>query len=359
VFVPGRKKPWRLSIPPKFSPNGKRRQLFFLTKDEALQEAKECRGHHGELLKGLSPHDLSEAVRALELLRPHDIGILEAATSFLASLERRSASMTFGQVIEAYSGSTASRSRSHADQTRVLVEHLEAVLVCDLTAADIERAFKSCSASTHDKRISIIKAVLNYAVRKTWALTNVATRIDRRAAPSRDEVKTYSVDEARALLNYCLEHDQQILPYYALAFFCGLRPERECAQLNWSDIHLDGTPEVVVGSELSKVRQRRVVPVSANCVQWFRAAGVPMVGRVCPFSDSAIARRRGAMCKAVGVTWLKDGPRHTFCSAWLAKHKNVDRLREISGHTDTRTLFKHYNRTMRETDADQFWTLVP
>jgi len=84
-----------------------------------------------------------------------------------------------------------------------------------------------------------------------------------------------------------------------------------------------------------------------------------MTGRVFPFSESTKARKRAALIESTGIRWIKDGARHTFCSAWLAKHKNVDRLREISGHVDTRTLFKHYNRTSKESDAEIFWSLVP
>jgi integrase len=65
------------------------------------------------------------------------------------------------------------------------------------------------------------------------------------------------------------------------------------------------------------------------------------------------------MIEATGIRWIKDGARHTFCSAWLAKHKNVDRLREISGHTDTASLFRYYNRSMRVSDAEEFFSVAP
>jgi hypothetical protein len=55
------------------------------------------------------------------------------------------------------------------------------------------------------------------------------------------------------------------------------------------------------------------------------------------------SRKRARLVEGSKARWLGDGARHTFCSAWLAKHKSVDRLREISGHLDTKSLFRHYS----------------
>jgi integrase len=357
-------KPWRLSVPANRSRTGRRQNLYFATKDEASNEAaliERQNRTHGQLIRDIPPHDLFECAKALDLLRPTGVGLLECVTSFLGDFQRRQVSPTFGAVWDAYE-SAAERSRRHiatVRQTRALVDPLIEKHVCDLTAADLAAAFARCAPATADKRVSVVRAVLNFALRKTWVQTNVAVQLDRRAQPVRDEVAVFTPDEVRRLLSYSLDHDRDLLPYFAICFFCGIRPEREAALLTWDAVHLDGEPEVVVSAELSKTRQRRFVPISANCVEWLRASGSTMSGRVAPFSDSVIARRRGAMCKATGVRWIKDGARHTFCSAWLSTHKNVDRLREICGHTDTATLFRHYNRSMPGSQAEEFWSLVP
>jgi hypothetical protein len=86
---------WRLNVPPSVSPNGRRQQLFFKTRWEAEAEADRLKGLRltfGEAITKIDPHDLAEAVKALELLRPHGIGLLECATSFLADRKRRAES---------------------------------------------------------------------------------------------------------------------------------------------------------------------------------------------------------------------------------------------------------------------------
>ncbi len=59
---------------------------------------------HGQLLRDIPAHDLFEASKALELLRPLRIGLLEAVTGFVADHQRRSESKTFEQAFDAYEG---------------------------------------------------------------------------------------------------------------------------------------------------------------------------------------------------------------------------------------------------------------
>lgn len=88
VEIPGRASPWQLSIPARLSPTGKAQRLFFRTKGEAknhVMKLPEQRSYAG-LMESISPAELDEAVRSLELLRPRKIGLLAAVTTFLADL---------------------------------------------------------------------------------------------------------------------------------------------------------------------------------------------------------------------------------------------------------------------------------
>jgi hypothetical protein len=100
-------KPWRLSVPPNRSRTGKRQNLYFETKLEAENEAgliERQNRTHGQLLRDIPAHDLFEASKALELLRPLRIGLLEAVTGFVADYQRRSEAKTFEQAFDAYEG---------------------------------------------------------------------------------------------------------------------------------------------------------------------------------------------------------------------------------------------------------------
>jgi hypothetical protein len=100
IEIPGRASPWQLSIPARLSPTGKAQRLFFRTKSEATNHVMtlpEQRSYAG-LMENISPAELNEAVRSLELLRPRKISLLVAVTTFLGDLDRRSASKTLASV---------------------------------------------------------------------------------------------------------------------------------------------------------------------------------------------------------------------------------------------------------------------
>jgi hypothetical protein len=59
---------------------------------------------HGNLIAGLSQHDLSEAVKALELLRSLNIGLLDAVTRFVADHNKRTRSKTLREALAMYEG---------------------------------------------------------------------------------------------------------------------------------------------------------------------------------------------------------------------------------------------------------------
>jgi hypothetical protein len=364
-------KPWRLSIPPNRSRTGKRQNLYFATKIEAENEAgliERQNRTHGQLLRDIPAHDLFEASKALDLLRPLRIGLLEAVTSFVADHLRRSESKTFEQAFDAYEGMRSDRTydyRKEIEHTRVSVEHLLANPVIDIRAEDLESALSHCAPSTRDARIRRLRSVFNEAVRQGWITHNVADRMNL-TTRRRDEVRIYSLADCEELLSRAMSGDQTMVPFLAIGLFCGLRPENELQNLLWSDVHLaDKEPQIVIRPETSKTRRRRFVDISANCIAWIEASGVKREGSVIPFSAMTLKRKRQRLCaaqeepKRSAIEWIQDGMRHTYCSAHLNHHKDVGKLLLQTGHTNTATLFQHYHRSMPEVEAAKFWAIGP
>jgi hypothetical protein len=105
-------------------------------------------------LAPLGEHDLSEAVRALELLRPHGIALLDAVRDFLAYREYRATSVTFGTAWEAFLGlrQHSSKYAQELRQVKDKVKHLLDKPICDLSEKDFER---SLSTSMHARNAQI------------------------------------------------------------------------------------------------------------------------------------------------------------------------------------------------------------
>jgi integrase len=105
------------------------------------------------------------------------------------------------------------------------------------------------------------------------------------------------------------------------------------------------------------MREKRAVSLSGNAIEWLNICG-RIDARVCPISESTLHRTRERLCQAA-VTWLKDGARHTYASAHLAKDKSIELLLLQMGHKDPTMLWRHYYRSMSAADADRFWSIRP
>jgi len=366
VHVPGRNLPWRLSIAATLSPDGRRKQLFFAKKGEAEQYADTIRFQtkkFGDNLRQIDEHDLSEAVRALELLRPHGIGLLEAVKGYLDYRQYRATSVTFGAAWDVYLG-LRKHSLKYTQELRQVkdkVKHLLDRPLCDLTEKDLEHSL-STAPHARNAQIRRLRSVIGLAVRKGWLSANVAHRLDLKHSKA-DEVKLYSVEQVKAMLQWAMDNDRDLVPFIAIGAFCGLRPDNELANLRWSDVHIhnEERPQIVIRPETSKTRSRRFVDISANCVQWIDEAlfGIPATGRVAPFSKSTLRRKRRKLHVKTGIEVIQDGLRHTYASAWLTAHKSSDELALQMGHRSPGMLYRHYYRAMSAGDAEKYWAIVP
>jgi integrase len=82
--------------------------------------------------------------------------------------------------------------------------------------------------------------------------------------------------------------------------------------------------------------------------------------KVQPWSPDALRKRRRALWERVGKgEWVHSGMRHTFCSCWLAAHKDVNVLREHMGHKTNDMIYNNYKRTVEIAEAERFWSIFP
>jgi hypothetical protein len=51
--------------------------------------------------------------------------------------------------------------------------------------------------------------------------------------------------------------------------------------------------------------------------------------------------------------------RHTFCSNWLALHKDVNELVLQSSHDSVDTMWHNYHTGVTEKEAEKFWSIRP
>ena len=188
------------------------------------------------------------------------------------------------------------------------------------------------------------------------------------AYQGKEDVAVFFPDDVRKLFEVCRKHDPELLPYFALGIFCGVRPN-EIASVHWrhefpakqwknlpSYVCLEANA-VYISRGGSKTREKREVPLQDNAKAWLELGGdLPAMRN--------IRRRRDRIKYISGVTWGKDESdimRHTFASCHLKHFRHETDLKTAMGHSiNTTTLFTHYiGSAITPPMAKDFWNIFP
>jgi integrase len=358
---------WCLNVPSELSDTGTRRQLFFDTKAAATVECEKLRArkdNFGTSLTELTPARIGEAAEAYKLLEGVNVSLLSAVRSFMDSYNQRTASITFVALFNQFLAAKSDRNKKYLTELRITRDRFPALhdrIVSDITHLDLDPLLSVISPGGRNPVMRYLRAVFFFGIRKGYLAENPVSRLEF-AEVKRKEIETISSDKVEAMLVHALENDFPLLPYLVFGFFAGIRPEGELQKVEWNDIKFtEGT--IVIRPEVSKTNRRRFPKISANAAAWieaYRQQGGTFEGKVAPYSDSELRARRKANWTAAGVTkWIQQGMRHTFCSNWLAIHKDVNELVLQSGHDSVDTMWRNYHKGVTEVEAKKFWAIVP
>lgn len=360
-------KSWCLNVPANLSPTGKRQRLFYATKLEAaaacerLQTRKE---NFGISLSSLSPARLAEAAEAFRILDPVHVPLLEVVRNFMAAHKLRSASVTFHSLFDVYLEAKSDRSPKYLDTLQDTLNRFPSLhdrMVSDIRAEDLEPLLATITPGGRNAVMRYLRAVFFYAIKRGYMVENPIAKLDF-SERKRKEVETIPSDKVQDMLMHALEHDLPLLPYLVFGFFCGVRPDGELQKILWDDIKL-AERTIVIRPEVSKTNRRRFPKISANAEAWietYRQRGGTFEGKVSAYKDSNVKAHRRKNRKAVGITkWVQQGMRHTFCSNWLAKHKDINELVLQSGHDSVDTMWRNYHKGVTPAEAEAFWSIMP
>jgi integrase len=363
--------PWCVNVPPELSETAKRRQLFFETKSEALGECerlKARRDNFGNSLSAITPARIAEASEAYKLLdqRHASDSLLSIIHQYLAQHDLRSQSVSLATLFAEYVAARTHRTKKYLaeiNKARAPLQKLQDRLVCDIAPAELERALSPISAGNRNAVMRYLRALFNYGIKRGYLLENPILKLDF-AHRVRREVQTIPAPIVAKMLNHALEHDLVLLPFLTLGFFAGIRPDGELQKLEWRDVLFD-EKTIVIRPEVSKTNQRRFPRLSTNANTWldeYKLRGGVMEGKIVPFTSNILrAKRRANWLASAGekAKWIQQGMRHTFCSNWLALHKDVNELVLQSGHDSVDTMWRNYHKGVTEKEAEKFWAIRP
>jgi integrase len=153
------------------------------------------------------------------------------------------------------------------------------------------------------------------------------------------------------------------MPYVVLGLFCAIRPT-ELARISWDDIDLKART-VTIGAKLAKMRQRRIVEIPNNAVQFLK----PHAQDKTPIKGTNWRREFDAVKAKAGYggrsdekdelkTWTADVMRHTGISHHLAKHQHEGKTATWAGNSPD-VIQRHYKGLVNNKDARAFWAIAP
>lgn len=351
---------WKVELPARITPSGKRQRHFFDAKQEALNFCEEQRTrleNHGTAgISALSVTELAQAAVAFEALRPYRVTLNEVVTDWIKRRQAAEASISFEAAMDSFI-TRGKRSTSYVrsiQQTRNRLQSLHGKLLNTITPADLVLAMDAMPGSVRNFTIRILGGLFNFGIKRGHCAENPCKKLDLvRLEPV--EIEIYGAGEVAAIFATAEKQDPELVPFLAVSFFCGLR-RAEALRLEWSAIDLHEN-FVKLPAAITKKRQTRHVEISGNCNAWL-APHARDAGRVAAYTPDVL-RKRLATLKAVHkIRTIKHGARHCFASYWLAKHGDINQLCRFIGD-EPETTFKHYAKAATKRDAEKYWSIVP
>lgn len=372
---------WYVSLPPKLSPTGKRRREYFPFRREAEERAKRLRKLEQQsvsLARKAGPSLIETAVIYDELFQIYGLsGLKEACEKLAATLEAEHKAVRFDELLDAFEQdhwedwSKSSRTtwnwlKKHLDDFK---EHPLTTLNTPLWTKWMRKMAKqeAWAPRSFNDVVQKISSIWRYAVKQGLAKGNPIDGVKRRKLRKKP-VAILEAEQARTIMQTAWEHDRDMVPYFAVAMFAGLRPESELATLRWEDVNFEERwIRVHFGN---KTDTKRFVPMEDNLMAWLEP-WKEATGSIIP--KNLTKRRRYVVrgkyqspprTKAANWTpiadWsLRDLARHSYGSYLDGKYRDRNMVKENMGHTDFDTYEQHYRNARTPKQAAAYWSIMP
>jgi integrase len=240
--------------------------------------------------------------------------------------------------------------------------------IIEVRSGEIEEwlAESGWSKRTRNNYVSTLSTLFIFATDRDYCLENPAAKIPR-AILDDNTPGILTIQEVVELLRVTQEEDPGMLAYVAIGLFAGLRRSELCA-LEWSEIDTTARTIEVKGAK-AKTRQRRIVTISDNLVDWLALASKSL--RPAPSRNEDVCSERlknlcserldeeGSLIrKAIVDSWPHNALRHSFGSYHYAQYRDENRTAAEMGNSPA-VVFRHYRALVKREAADAFWMLRP
>jgi integrase len=334
--------------------NSARKAKWFHTKEQADAHAKIVNRARSESIAELFLLDRQSQSLIVEALRKAGsaAAILEAVNSFKSGVQPK----PLGEVIDAMIADreSAKRSDAYIDGLRWTLNNFarDRTLkpINEITTEDVRKWLDKASKSVDARRgyIGRLRSLFSFAIAHGWARDNPAKPI---SMPERGqgEPVIFSPEDVGKIME-AAKTDPEMLTYFALLFFAGLRPS-EARRLKPEHIKAD---LIRVPIEVArKKKEVRNIPVN-DALTTFLSFGAPL-----PVERRwrNWRTRFRAVVKASKVPWKADVARHSFVTYSNEIHGWQETVSQ-AGHS-LAMMVEHYRALTTKAEAKKFWELRP
>jgi integrase len=305
----------------------------------------------------LGPHTKLEAARALVLLEPFKLGILDAVRELIALRETTGlrTPYTFGEAVsECLQARMDMRARpEHLRPLAVKLKRLTTQFggqLCDsIQTEDLERYIRRRAKSAHTWRNyrRDIGLVFRFAIKRGRATRNAADAISR----PEFENEPVRILHWWELLDVLSVARPESAIYVSLGAFAGLRPF-ELSRVSQDKINLDSRT-ITIEARHSKSRQRRFVHIEDALYAWLEGAVLE------PKTYWQIHRLIHLASDAAKVYLAPDVLRHSFASHHLELYGSAAKTAHELGHRSEEMLYRHYRELVTKEEALNYFNLHP
>jgi integrase len=226
----------------------------------------------------------------------------------------------------------------------------------DVTRRMVEDALNSLpvnNRNTHRKYLRYIRMFFIWA-KDNQHLTRENPTQGIKIKSEDFEAEFYPVEKVRNLLRYVAENEKDLIGFYALLTFAGLRPS-EGARVEWQDIHFD-TGEIYVRKGKRPARYFILdSPARETLMAWmkYHRDNTPKDAPFVPQKNRS-NREREIRKATLNGGWIQDGLRHGMTTYYNALTNDVYKVFHVTGD-DLKTVKRYYMRAVvRRNDVRSF-----
>jgi integrase len=320
---------------------GKRRRKIMDSKSAADKEAARLRMEQdqaGKVWSDLPAGERSKLIEAWSEAKAKGLNLTELMAQKPAAIEGRAVEDVITDLIAAKKA--AGRAVGYVNVLEIVLNQfasgIEKLPIGAVPVSHIESFLDSKKLAYRSTLRSRISTLFKFAVRRGHCAVNPCEKLEavtyHKPAP-----QVFTPEQLKAALEW-LQSNPRGMTWFVLTALCGLRPE-EAQKTERKNIHIK-SGIIIVDSQTTKVRERRVVAPMKEAMAWLRFA--LKHGGETPITKQFKKRLIHRLRQHLGFeSWPKDITRHTAASIWLARVKSAAEVAEQLGNSE-RVLKRDY-----------------